>query len=200
MADAPDRSPAGWRSGEAAGDLPPLGREELAEADRLKVELEAHYAAGRFAEARNIVRRQLALRRRWLGSEHELIGKCLLNLAMCTHDLGDLGGAEVLYQASIAIYRRRLGAHLDTANAINTFGTLKRARQELSEAERLFREAEAVRREILGGDHPVVGQSLNNLGNVLLGPRRTRTRRRAPIAKPWRFGVLHWVRITPTWR
>ena len=105
----PGSFPSRVAGAEAAGDLSPLGQEELAKADRLKVELEAHYAAGRFAEARHIVRRQLVLRRRWLGSEHELIGKCLLNLAMCTHDLGDLGGAEVLYHSSIAIYRRRLG-------------------------------------------------------------------------------------------
>jgi tetratricopeptide (TPR) repeat protein len=53
------------------------------------------------------------------------------------------------------------------AQSINSLALLAQNKGDLAAAEPLFRDALAIRRNVLGNPHPVVADSLNNLGNLI---------------------------------
>jgi CHAT domain-containing protein/tetratricopeptide (TPR) repeat protein len=118
-----------------------------------------------YQEALNIYRTQ--------QEEHPLrFARGLSNLAGVYFDLGDYGRAEPLVSQALAI-RRTLG---DQAWAlgpvVNNLATIYHATGRYEAAERLYIEAIAARRRIVGDRHPRMRTALSNLAHMYIAMDR----------------------------
>jgi serine/threonine-protein kinase len=89
-------------------------------------------------------------------------------LALGYQDLGELGAARELLEEAVTIGRQRPGGDdVRLARALDDLGGVLYRLGEDGEAERLFREALALRHRLHGpGDHPEILSLLNNLATV----------------------------------
>jgi eukaryotic-like serine/threonine-protein kinase len=89
-------------------------------------------------------------------------------LGRAYRSLGVYDRAEALLTMSLETYEAEHGdGHTDVADAMNALGNLLLNLERPAEAERLHRQALAIRRELLDPDHPQIGASLNNLAAAL---------------------------------
>lgn len=143
----------------AGGDLP-----------RLRVQLlaglaETVCARGRYAEARALLRRALAVARRRLGT-HDLDTMAVLNLlGMVGKYSGRLDDAARAYQAAWHIAVRHPDA--DLATLCHNRGGLEHARGRYARAEAFARRALELRRRTLPSDHPQVALEAAALAPIL---------------------------------
>lgn len=79
---------------------------------------------------------------------------------------GDYAGAQMQYEAALAL-DRSLQADVDVARDLSGLATAVLFQQEYSKSEAAFRESLAIRRRVLGEDHPLVPQTLNDLAVLL---------------------------------
>jgi tetratricopeptide (TPR) repeat protein len=148
--------------------LPVEAQAELAEADRLTVELNGLQQNGEYQQGVAVAQRQLEIRRRLLGQEH-------LDVAMSLRRLGgflvrsrDYAGAEPILQEALAMNRDLVGEeHPDVATGLHNLALVLYGKGDYAGAEPLYREALAVKRKLLGEEHVDVANSLNNLAGVL---------------------------------
>lgn len=135
---------------------------------------------GRLSDAEALFRSALAARRERLGPRHADSLTALNNLAWLLIDMGRLAEAEQLLRECIAARREILGnAHPDTLYSLNNLARVLAAAaaaaekndagrdESLAEAEALFREVVAARREQLGERHQNTLISLANLAELL---------------------------------
>jgi tetratricopeptide (TPR) repeat protein len=126
---------------------------------------------GRYAEARPLAERALALAEAAFGPEHEVTALRLNNLAVLVHEQGDLDGARRLHERALAIREARLGAdHPDTATSLDNLAGVLGDQGDLDGARRLHERALAIYEARLGTDHPATRQSRQNLADTLKGP------------------------------
>ncbi|HSJ30014.1 MAG TPA: serine/threonine-protein kinase [Longimicrobiales bacterium] len=122
----------------------------------------------RAADAENLHREALGIRRQLLGSDHSDVAQSLNNLAAALQNAGRLDEAEPLYDELLALHRR-----LDPpdsaafADALNTRMVLAYRKDDFDTALPLAREILDINRALFGTDHPRVTQSMNNLGQLL---------------------------------
>ncbi|MEM6936355.1 MAG: serine/threonine-protein kinase [Pseudomonadota bacterium] len=91
------------------------------------------------------------------------------NLAVTTHQLGDLEQAEAYYLEDIRLKESRPGSpDANLMYSYNNLATLKYERKEIDEALPLMERSIALRRDILGPEHPSLGRALGNLALVNL--------------------------------
>ena len=135
-------------------------------------------AHGNNAGAEPMLREALEVRRKVLGDDHPEVATSLNYLALVLRGEKRLAEAETNALAALAIRKKVFGeTNLPVATSLNTLGLVFRDqanllhdRGKLEGAEKLFREALAMQKQVLGvlGDnHPSVASSLNNLGMVL---------------------------------
>ena len=72
------------------------------------------------------------------------------------------------------------------------------AQGKYAEAEPLFRKALAIRRSVLGEDHPDTAAGYNNLAGLLRRTRASTPRPSRSSARRWRSAARSWARNTPT--
>ena len=99
---------------------------------------------------------------------------CLICLADTLHNLasvrrrrGDYAEAEALLREALEILEGGWEEHPRIARTIVQLGTVLELEGDLEGAERNFRRALGMQRELLGDDHPHVGVTTNNLGILL---------------------------------
>ena len=114
-----------------------------------------------------MLRRSLELRRKLLGPANPDTAQSLNNLGGLSEMRGQLTEAERYYREAHEIRLGRDRHGLDTAESCNNLAAVLRTPAQLEEKERLNREALTIRERRLTSDHPLTGQSYNNLGNVL---------------------------------
>jgi tetratricopeptide (TPR) repeat protein len=103
-----------------------------------------------------------------LEPDHSSTAVNLSNFGLQLIELGDLAGAQTLYQRALAITERALGPnHPNTATSLNNLASILQSQGNLSSARRLFERALAIREKVLGPDHPDTATSLNNLALLL---------------------------------
>ena len=150
-----DRSRLGSANMEVASDLENLGA------------LLSEYA-GKTREADSVYREALAIRRRSLDDGHPLVLDVLGNLADNVSNMGRYAEAESLYRV-VLDGRRRLypdGNHPDIAYSMHSLANMFEATGRWAEAESIDVETLALRRRVLGPDHPMTMATLNNLAVV----------------------------------
>ena len=131
---------------------------------KLNSEVVRLYHAGKYTEAIEIAKRELALTETQLGPDHPDVGQSLNNLALLYNNQGRTAKAEPLYKRSLDIAEKALGPdHPNIGTTLNNLAELYRIRGRYAEAEPLYKRDLAIREKAQGPDHPDVGQPLNNL-------------------------------------
>src|SRR5260221_10496888 len=123
---------------------------------------------GKYAQAEEMERAALAIRRRKFGPESREAAASLNDLALKLMVQHKLPEAEKAHAEALAIRRRLLGAeHPDTATSLNDLGAVYRDQGRLTQAEAMAREALRIRQKLFGMEHVDVADSLRNLAIIL---------------------------------
>jgi serine/threonine-protein kinase len=123
---------------------------------------------GKFAEAKAIHERVLALRERILEPGHLEIAASLNNLGLVLGDMGDYPKALVAHQRAMALREKALGPdHPDIASSLTNVAIVLYNQGEYAEAMAMDERVLALREKTLGSDHPLLAKVVNNLGMVL---------------------------------
>ena len=166
----------------------------LKERERLWVQSQKLHAAGKLAEATAAAEAALAIERKTLPADQDVLAVSLGRLAGLYLQREDFAAAKAARQEALEILRQRHGAaHWRVTDARLALEDVQRRagmthdqRQKLAEADRLngevivlyragksgealksARRALAIRKEVLGERHPDYAQSLNNLALLL---------------------------------
>jgi tetratricopeptide (TPR) repeat protein len=144
----------------------------------------AYDELGRYAEARALAERALAVQIAELGPGHPDIALCYNNLGNIASDEGDLARASDYYRRALAIREKTVPAGDDPSgmgDVLNNLGIVAFQQGRLDEAVGYHRRALEVREKI-GPDEPDISASLGNLavidvkrgriGQALAGYRR----------------------------
>jgi tetratricopeptide (TPR) repeat protein len=146
----------------------PLKVEPLATASLLNSAADYLHRRARYAEARALHERALAIREAHLGADHPDTASSLNNLARVLADQGAIDAARPLLERALAIREARLGAdHPDTASSLNNLAGVLAGQGDLDAARPLLERALAISEARLGADHPDTARSLINLASVL---------------------------------
>ncbi len=114
------------------------------------------------------LRAALAIRETLLGEESIGVADLLNELASLLAVTNQLDEAEELAQRALAVRRKLLGAHRDTATALTTLAVVKAARGEVDNARALLKESLEMRLEVFGPDSSAIGDSLRRMGKLEL--------------------------------
>jgi serine/threonine protein kinase/Tfp pilus assembly protein PilF len=123
---------------------------------------------GRQPEAEACMREALGIQRKQLEKEHPDTAITLRNLGLGVRDLSE---GEAFLREAVAMEKKLVGEHRETAYALNFLGDVLQKQGKHVEAEQIHREALAMQRKVLG-EHTDVGVSLNYLGTALVAQRR----------------------------
>jgi CHAT domain-containing protein/tetratricopeptide (TPR) repeat protein len=125
------------------------------EPPRLEGLAQAHFAAGRIAEAETLARRALALRERRHGPDHPDTHSSVLFLNSLLMAEGRYDESEPLVSRILRVRRRDLGAeHFDTLAAQRSLATIYDALGRFAEATPLLIQAAETSERLRGGDDP----------------------------------------------
>ena len=124
-------------------------------------------AEGKYAEARGLLERALALREHVFGTEHPLVADVLTHLGNLAHDEGNFVEARRHLDRALAITETVLGPeHPKVADALSALAIVAWSSGEYAEARSTNERVLAIRERALGPEHPAVAATLNNLGNM----------------------------------
>jgi serine/threonine protein kinase len=122
---------------------------------------------GNFAQAEDMERAALAIRRREFGPNSVETAASLNDLGLELMAQHKLSEAERVHAEALAIRRRQLGPeNADTATSLNDLAAVYRDQGRLAEAESKAREALRIRRKLFGPEHVDVADSLRNLSII----------------------------------
>lgn len=149
--------------------LPDARRARLADADRLRLENRAAFAADEHERAADLAREELPLREEILGASHLEVADVLCDLGLdLDRAWADPEAGEASYRRCLEIRRARLSPdHPDVGTAYQLLGTMLRRRDSWVEAEALMREGLGIRRRTLGDDHLDTACSKHHLAVLL---------------------------------
>ncbi|HEY5934196.1 MAG TPA: serine/threonine-protein kinase [Kofleriaceae bacterium] len=123
---------------------------------------------GRYADARRLAERSLALQEGELGKDHPEIANVLVNLGNVAVDEGDLTLAARYYGRALVL-REKLARdeddQLSLANVVNNLGVVAMEREQFDEALVFFRRALALREKAAGAAEDVAS-TISNIGNA----------------------------------
>lgn len=112
----------------------------------------------------------LRIRKLHLVNSHPDLEETLLCLGKVHHRLGNIEDALNYLTDAVGARDARLGlkhARMDDADALLRVGQLHQQSGQFRQALHSFEECLVIRRELLGGDHPSVGELLFYIGNLL---------------------------------
>jgi hypothetical protein len=123
---------------------------------------------GKYAEAEQIEREVLDVKRRVLGEEHPSTLTTANNLAASLSRQGKHADAERIHREVLGAERRVLGAeHPGTLTTANNVASSLRFQGKYAEAERIQREVHSLQIRVLGAEHPSTLLTANNLAASL---------------------------------
>lgn len=138
---------------------------ELAEASRLSEQVVSLHNQGKFDEALPLARRALEIREKQLGSEHQLVGYALKNIASLYFAKKQYAEAAKLYQRTLSVYEKAFGPNdTRTADILDSLGWSSYGDGDTGKAERCLQRALTIREKALGPESKDVGETLYVLG------------------------------------
>ena len=163
------------RAMELAREALELRRRQLGERDRafaasLGQVAGLQYELGHMDSAVTLYEQRLELTRDLYGPTHLEVATSLTDLAHALRAHGEYAPAEARGREAVELFRRV--ARTDTArmflaDAMSNLAQVFHFRGKLAEADSLYRESLALRRELHDSLHPSISESLNNLAGVL---------------------------------
>jgi serine/threonine protein kinase len=127
----------------------------------------SYVSAGNYSAAIKQLENSLERMRRVLGTEHPVLLSSMRLLASAYRETGRLPDSTRIASETLSISQRVMGSHVDTAAAMNELARSKKAGGALAEAERLFRDALAMRLKLLGANHQSTMVTKNDLAGLL---------------------------------
>jgi TonB family protein len=153
-----------WQQGADATKGTPVSP-ELAEASRLSGQVVSLHNQGKFDEALPLAKRALEIREKELGSEHQLVGQSLKNIASLYFAKKQYAQAAKLYQRTLSVYEKVFGPDdTRTADILDILGWSSYGDGDTSKAERCLQRALTIREKALGLESKDVGETLYVLG------------------------------------
>jgi tetratricopeptide (TPR) repeat protein len=124
---------------------------------------------GNYDDADRSLREALKRQHKLYGSTHGEIARTQKVLAKVIAEKGDLNSAITLMRDVLGMQRELRGTepHPDLAEAINDLAVWLEERGDYDEAEKLYIEAIAMKRRLLGDKHPEIAMGLANLAGAL---------------------------------
>jgi serine/threonine-protein kinase len=122
---------------------------------------------GDFNGAETLFREALSLNRKLLGEGHPDVTVSLVMLAFALQNLKEYGKAERLLRQELALLRSLSVEDYSQLNTMGSLANLLREKGNYEEAGALYRQALAMRRKLLGNEHPSMGQNLHDLAVLL---------------------------------
>jgi CHAT domain-containing protein/tetratricopeptide (TPR) repeat protein len=121
-------------------------------------------------EARPLLERALGVSERLAGPNSKETAAALLAIGNLRERDRDLAGALAAYDRALTIRLELAGGKKDlsVAAAMLAKGRALVARQQVSEGKSLFNEVLALREQMLGAEHPLVAQAIDDLGWTLI--------------------------------
>lgn len=120
---------------------------------------------GEFDRARESYEEALAIKTELFGEDHVDIARIGTNFAYSEIEAGRLGRAEELQRHAVEIWRRQgAGKSLHLASALAALSGPLMLKESLDDAESLLLESHEIRRQLLPANHPLVAESLTNMG------------------------------------
>jgi class 3 adenylate cyclase/tetratricopeptide (TPR) repeat protein len=121
------------------------------------------YLRGRYAEARPMWERALAIREQALGPHNPDFAESLNNLGVLHNVTGRQAEARPLLEQAMAIWESALGAdHPLVSLALQNLADLHREQGRYAESQSLFERAVAIAETAFGPDHPLVAAPLHS--------------------------------------
>lgn len=126
------------------------------------------FRRGRFAEARRVLARAVAVAEAVLAPDSPELAKRLANLAMVLRAQGDPDGARRLLERAVRIEVRVLPpTHPQLATDLSNLAAVLLDRGDLDGARGRLEQAVAIHEAALGADHPAVAIDRSNLADAL---------------------------------
>ncbi|KAI4599602.1 hypothetical protein KJ359_001699 [Pestalotiopsis sp. 9143b] len=143
-------------------------QDKEAEANLLSVVADSHDELGKYAEAEEMDREALELRKLVLGPEHPDTLASMNNLALVLRSQGKYEEAEEMHREELELTKLVLGPeHPSTLDSMNNLALVLDNQGKYEEAEMMHRQALGAYRSVLGSKHPDTLICLNNLALVL---------------------------------
>jgi TonB family protein len=137
---------------------------ELAEAQKLSLEVVRLFKAGKYDEATPLAKRALLIREKALAAGHPEIVSSLINLGELYLARRMYGEAESYYQRVLAIYEQEtVRDRYSIAKILDVLAFLNYMQLDFDTTEKLYQRALAVREEGEGADELEVAKGLFNL-------------------------------------
>jgi serine/threonine-protein kinase len=151
------------------------GEESLPVAESLLHEGELRIATGEFAQAEDLLRRSLALKRRFAGNRSLEVAQVLETLGRVLHRRGQDRAAEPMFRAAVSIQTELDGPRsLALAHSWHSLGATLASLAEYDEAERALGRAMTIGKSSNDPDNPWLTAIRNDLGIVYMAKGRFR--------------------------
>lgn len=144
-----------------------LGPRHRDVADSRRRLADLRYERGNYA-TESLYRAALATYREQLGGDAPEVVRTQIGLALVLRARGSYDAADSLFRSTLRVARTVDALRLDVPIALSFLGKLRMRAGDYDEAERLIRESLAIRRALLGREHPAVANSLDALGELML--------------------------------
>jgi tetratricopeptide (TPR) repeat protein len=152
----------------AAGHAEQHQAELVATSDLLDSAAGYLHGRARYAEAKALAERALALANATVGPDHPDTARSLDRLATVLRVQGDLDRARSLHERGLAIREAQLGPnHPATARSLDNLALVLRVQGHLNGARSLHERGLAIREAQLGPNHPDTARSLHRLASAL---------------------------------
>ena len=164
LAAAQDQTPPAKTAGQNPGTANP----DVAEADRLSLEVVKLYQAGKFDEAIPPAKRAIKLREKALGGNHLRVADALTNLAEIYLVKDKAEDAEPLLKRALAIFEKHPESNgFVVGKTLDHLASLRQAKGEFDKAEEFIQRAISVKEKTVGGvNHAEVVYSLTSLADL----------------------------------
>jgi tetratricopeptide (TPR) repeat protein len=144
-----------------------LGDQPEVEAE-LRITLgQVYQELGDYIAAEAMLSKALHLYQRIPGVTQLTIAQCLSDLSLALSCQGKGASAEAYQLKALDIRRKFPGEDLAVAESLHNLGLILSEEASLSESEKKFREALAVRKEKLGREHVLVAESMSGVAGIL---------------------------------
>jgi len=123
---------------------------------------------GKYAEAEQMLRLTLMLKKKVLGEEHPSTLDDMNNLAIVLNRQGKYEEAEQMLRQTLMLTKKMLGEeHPSTLDSMNNLAIVLDSQEKYEKAEQMHRQTLTLKKKMLGEEHPSTLDSVNNLAAVL---------------------------------
>lgn len=150
-----------------------LGDDHIEVVDLTSVRIAIWCEQGRYAEAEELARQNLARRRALYGDHHPAVDHGIHYLARVLYERGELAEADQLATSALAMREGAYGrAHDAVAQSLALLARIQLARADAKTAEASSREALTIWQRALGDEHPILAGPMRDLAEALVAQGR----------------------------